>query len=69
MALNGLHALARWYQRSFHNDQATLLNDIGALIRADNNSQRVDCRDGWWVTKAITGPGDQILLRAVSYLN
>jgi hypothetical protein len=67
IALIGMHALARWYQRSFHDDEATLLNDLGGLIRADVSSKRVDCLHGWWVCKDIIGPDDQMLMRVTTY--
>lgn len=68
-ALISLHALARWYQRSFDNGETTLWSDLRSLAaktasilesRSTLNSQRFSCRvsSGEWVGSFSERPGE-----------
>ena len=68
-AVVGLHALGRWFQRSFTQDVADLLCNLKPLAFAEPSVARVPCRDGSWRCAPINGNADQgMLLRCMTYV-
>lgn len=53
------HALARRFERSLSRDHAAVLRDIGALLDATDDGDRVPAGGGYWIGHMITATDER----------
>jgi hypothetical protein len=64
----GLHALARWHQRSGCTETDGLVQDLRPMGYADTNMGRVLCSRGTWLCAPAKMPDGTVLLRARTFI-
>jgi hypothetical protein len=68
LTLIGMHALARFYQRTFDHDQQSLLVNLRPLAFADTAQERVPCRDGTWCCEPVKAPNGEVVQRVQTFI-
>jgi hypothetical protein len=61
LALVGLHALGRWFERTGSDDTDSLLHDLKPLIYAEHDAKRVPCGSGTWIGESVSIDRDRVL--------
>jgi hypothetical protein len=68
LSLIGMHAVARWFQRSFDHNEQSLLTNLRPLAFASTTQEHVPCRDGIWACEPVRSPDGQVVQRVQTFI-